>query len=75
MKEIQSYTDDLKIKKFDLMVDWGWFYFITKPMFWLISWLYSVLGNFGLAILAVTLIVEGGVLSAGQQDPTSRWLR
>jgi YidC/Oxa1 family membrane protein insertase len=55
---IQAYTDDLKIAKFDLMVDWGWFYFITKPMFYLISWLSSLLGNFGLAILAVTVIVK-----------------
>jgi YidC/Oxa1 family membrane protein insertase len=55
---IQHYADELKIKRFDLMVDWGWFYFITKPMFWLISLLSSVLGNFGLAILAVTVIVK-----------------
>ena len=55
---IQSYSDDLKIKRFDLMIDWGWFHFITKPMFWVISWLSSVLGNFGLAILAVTVLVK-----------------
>jgi YidC/Oxa1 family membrane protein insertase len=56
---IQLYADDLKIKKFDLMIDWGWFYFITKPMYWLIHWLSGVLGNFGFAILAVTVIVKG----------------
>ena len=40
------------------MIDWGWFYFITKPLFKLIDWLYRFLGNFGLAILAVTVIVK-----------------
>ncbi len=55
---IQHYADELKIKRFDLMVDWGWFHFITKPMFWVISWLSGVLGNFGLAILAVTVLVK-----------------
>ena len=40
------------------MIDWGWFYFITKPMFWLIDNLYKLLGNFGLAILATTVIVK-----------------
>jgi YidC/Oxa1 family membrane protein insertase len=55
---IQAYNDDLKISNFDLMIDWGWFYFITKPMFRLINWLSGLLGNFGLAILAVTVIVK-----------------
>jgi YidC/Oxa1 family membrane protein insertase len=58
VKVIESYTEDLKIKKFDLMIDWGWFYFITKPMFYMIHWLTSLLGNFGLAIIAVTVIVK-----------------
>ena len=56
---INSYTEDLKIKRFDLMIDWGWFHFITKPLYKLINWLAHFLGNFGLAILAVTVIVKG----------------
>ncbi len=55
---VQNYADTLHIKQFDLLIDWGWFYFITKPLFWLIEWLYGLLGNFGLAILAVTVIVK-----------------
>ena len=55
---IQNYADTLQILQFDLLIDWGWFYFITKPLFWLIEWLYGLLGNFGLAILAVTVIVK-----------------
>jgi YidC/Oxa1 family membrane protein insertase len=46
------------IERFDLLIDWGWFYFLTRPMFRLIDNLFHVLGNFGLAILAVTVIVK-----------------
>ena len=57
--KIQAYETGKKIRQFDLLIDWGWFYFITKPMFWLIDTLYKFLGNFGLAILATTVIVKG----------------
>jgi YidC/Oxa1 family membrane protein insertase len=56
--KIQAYETDRKIRQFELLIDWGWFYFITKPMFYLIDWLYKALGNFGLAILATTVIVK-----------------
>ena len=56
--KIQAYESDNQIRQFDLLIDWGWFYFITKPMFWLIDTLYRFLGNFGLAILATTVIVK-----------------
>lgn len=55
---INSYEQDRGIRRFDLLIDWGWFYFITKPMFWLIDTLYKFLGNFGLAILATTVVVK-----------------
>ncbi|MEP9374451.1 membrane protein insertase YidC [Mesorhizobium sp. KR1-2] len=55
---INAYEKDLNIRQFDLLIDWGWFYFITKPMFWLIDNLYKLLGNFGLAILATTVLVK-----------------
>ncbi len=58
VKLIEAYQKDLGIHKFDLMIDWGWFYFITKPLFQLIHWFYQLLGNFGLAILAVTVLVK-----------------
>ena len=44
--------------KFDLLIDWGWFFFITKPLYYLIDWLYGILGNFGVTILAVTVLVK-----------------
>lgn len=55
---IENYEKTLGIEKFELLIDWGWFYFITKPLNHLITWLYGILGNFGLAILAVTVLVK-----------------
>jgi YidC/Oxa1 family membrane protein insertase len=56
--KIEAYEKDRNIRKFDRMIDWGWFYFITKPMFYLMDWLYRMLGNFGLAVMATTVIVK-----------------
>ncbi|WP_376989231.1 membrane protein insertase YidC [Bosea sp. R86505] len=56
---INGYEQNLGIKRFDLLIDWGWFYFITKPMFFLLDWIYKHVGNFGVAILIVTLILKG----------------
>ena len=55
---VNAYEKDHNIRQFDLLIDWGWFYFITKPMFWLIDTLYKFFGNFGVAILATTVIVK-----------------
>ena len=55
---IDGYEENRQIRQFDLLIDWGWFYFITKPMFYLIDWLFHALGNFGLAILATTVVVK-----------------
>jgi YidC/Oxa1 family membrane protein insertase len=55
---IEAYQEKLDAKKFDLMIDWGWFYFITKPLFKLLHWLSQVLGNYGLAVLATTVLVK-----------------
>ncbi|KKB76794.1 insertase [Devosia limi DSM 17137] len=55
---ISSYERDYNFDRLSLLIDWGWLHFITKPMFHLLTFLYGVLGNFGLAILAVTVIVK-----------------
>ncbi len=55
---IDGYETDLGIQKFELMIDWGWFHFITKPLFWLLNWLFGLVGNFGVAILIATVIVK-----------------
>ncbi|WP_336055913.1 membrane protein insertase YidC [Nitratireductor sp. CH_MIT9313-5] len=55
---IEGYEANKNIRQFELMIDWGWFYFITKPMFYLIDFLFKLLGNFGVAILATTVVVK-----------------
>ncbi|AQX20123.1 membrane protein insertase YidC [Bartonella sp. WD16.2] len=55
---INRYQNQLKIKKFGLLIDWGWFDFITKPMFALIDIFYKQTGNFGIAILLVTVLLK-----------------
>jgi YidC/Oxa1 family membrane protein insertase len=55
---INAYESSLGIDRFSLLIDWGWFYFLTKPLFQVIKWLFDLLGNFGLAILAVTVLVK-----------------
>ncbi|MEO8558233.1 MAG: membrane protein insertase YidC [Rhodospirillales bacterium] len=58
VKVINNYRDQHSIEKFDQLIDWGWFWFLTKPMFWLLDWFYSLIGNFGLAIMALTVVVK-----------------
>ena len=58
-RTVDAYQSKLGIKNFDLIIDWGWFYFITKPLFWIIDAIYNVVGNFGIAILIVTVLVKG----------------
>jgi YidC/Oxa1 family membrane protein insertase len=58
VKLLDAAENDLGIPRFDLAVDFGWFYFLTKPIFNLLHYLYTLLGNFGLAILALTVLVK-----------------
>jgi YidC/Oxa1 family membrane protein insertase len=53
-----GYNRQLGLNHFDLLIDWGWFYFITKPMFLGLDFFYHLVGNFGIAILLVTVIVK-----------------
>ncbi|MCR9221537.1 MAG: membrane protein insertase YidC [Alphaproteobacteria bacterium] len=55
---LDRYSAEHGIVNFDLAVDFGWFYFLTKPIFLAIHWLNGILGNFGLAILALTLAIK-----------------
>ena len=58
VKIIDEYREKHGIVRFDLTLDWGWFWFFTKPLFWLIDYLFLLIGNFGLAIMAVTVLVK-----------------
>jgi YidC/Oxa1 family membrane protein insertase len=53
-----GYNQALQLNHFDLLIDWGWFYFITKPMFLAIDFFFHLVGNFGIAILIVTVLVK-----------------
>ncbi|HET7124745.1 MAG TPA: membrane protein insertase YidC [Bradyrhizobium sp.] len=53
-----GYNKQLGLNHFDLLIDWGWFYFITKPMFLALDFFYHLVGNFGISILLVTVLVK-----------------
>ena len=55
---IDGYENNLGIDRFELLIDWGWFYFITKPLFYAIDYFFKFFGNFGIAILLVTVLLK-----------------
>ncbi len=55
VETIDAYAENQNIKKFDLVIDWGWFYFFTKPLFFIIDYLFKYSGNFGIAIVIITI--------------------
>ena len=58
VKVLQAYEVNEGIKQFDLLIDWGWFFFITKPLFYLMEAINSVVHNFGVTILILTVLVR-----------------
>jgi YidC/Oxa1 family membrane protein insertase len=56
---VGGYNQKLNLNHFDLLIDWGWFYFITKPLFLLMDLIFHATGNFGIAILSVTVLIKG----------------
>ena len=55
---IDGYAEKLNISKYDLAIDWGWFYFIVKPLFFLIDYFFKLTGNFGIAIILITVCIR-----------------
>ena len=55
---VDGYAASEEIEKFDLVIDWGWFYFFTKPLFFVIDYLFKFSGNFGIAIVLITLAIR-----------------
>jgi YidC/Oxa1 family membrane protein insertase len=55
---LRGYEKSQGVSRFDKAVDWGWFWFITQPLFWLLDVFYKFIGNFGLAILMLTVVVK-----------------
>ncbi len=54
-------TDRPQVQRFIDSIDWGWFYFLTKPLFWLLHWLNATIGNMGVAIICLTLVVKAAL--------------
>ena len=55
---IDGYEETLGVRQFGQLIDWGWFYFITRPMFHALDYIYKLVGNFGVAILVVTVVLK-----------------
>ena len=55
---IDEYNDTLGLSKFDLVIDWGWFYWIVKPLFFLNDYFFKLAGNYGLAIILITVCLR-----------------
>ncbi len=55
---IDGYAETENISKFDLAIDWGWFYFIVKPLFFAIQYFFNLAGNFGIAIIMITACIR-----------------
>ncbi len=68
---LDHYRDDEGVTRFDLAIDWGWFYFLTRPIFVAIDYFYGILGNFGLAILLLTVLIKLLFFPLAQKSYTS----
>ena len=55
---IDGYAENLNISKYDLAIDWGWFYFLVKPLFFIIDYFFELTGNFGIAIILITICIR-----------------
>ena len=55
---LDAYEASLSIERFELLIDWGWFYFLTKPIFRLLHWLHGFIGNMGWSIIALTFVLK-----------------
>jgi YidC/Oxa1 family membrane protein insertase len=58
VETVDNYDKQLNLNRFELLIDWGWFHFITKPMFLAMDWINRLVGNFGIAILIITVIIK-----------------
>jgi YidC/Oxa1 family membrane protein insertase len=65
---LDGYEDSLSIVNFGKAIDWGWFEVFAKPFFYLLDWLFRMVGNFGVAIMLLTLIVRGVMYPIAQRQ-------
>ena len=65
---LDQYRDNLGIENFGKAIDWGWFEWFVKPMVWLLRTLYEFVGNFGVAIIALTVLIRGLLFPIAQKQ-------
>ena len=65
---LDDYEKQLGIAQFDKAIDWGWFYWFMKPIFYLLAWLFAAIGNFGLAIIALVIVIRGLMFPIAQKQ-------
>jgi YidC/Oxa1 family membrane protein insertase len=65
---LDDYEDSQSIVNFGKAIDWGWFEVFAKPFFYLLDWLFKMVGNFGVAIMLLTLIVRGAMFPIAQRQ-------
>ena len=68
---IRGYQDELGIERFEDAVDWGWFFFLTKPIFRLLLWVQGYVGNMGYSIILLTFLVKAGLFPLAFKSYTS----
>ena len=68
VKVIDGYMEEYEIKEFDRSVDFGWLYFLTKPIFNVLQFIYGYVGNFGYAIMLFTLLMRICFFPLAQQS-------
>ncbi|MDV3457434.1 membrane protein insertase YidC [Sphingomonas sp. HF-S4] len=68
VKLLEEYQDKLGIVQFDRAIDWGWFGLIEQPIFYYLDWLFRMVGNFGVAIILLTLTIRGLLFPIAQRQ-------
>lgn len=65
---LDTYKEQYDITLLDRAIDWGWFYWFEKPLFYLLNWLFEMVGNFGVAIILMTFVVRGIMFPIAQKQ-------
>jgi len=68
VKLLQHYQNDAGVPKFDKAIDWGWFEIVEKPIFTYLDWLFRMVGNFGVAIILLTVTIRGLMFPIAQRQ-------
>jgi YidC/Oxa1 family membrane protein insertase len=68
VETLDKYAKKGGVKYLDYAIDWGWFWFIAIPFFWILHWFFGVFGNFGVAIIGLTIVVRSFMFPVAQRQ-------